>query len=97
MVLEYDSDLDLLYIKLSNGLSAESQQVQPGIVLDYDRNHRVIGIEIENASENVDRTCLRLSGFDLAGQLLGRNKLVDQVVDTFPRGESDEKRHDRDR
>jgi uncharacterized protein YuzE len=78
MVLDYDSDLDLLYIKLCDGLSAASIQVQPGIVLDYDRNHRVIGIEIENASENVDRTCLRVSGFDLAGRLPARKKLVER-------------------
>ncbi len=78
MVLEYDSDLDLLYIKLSNGLSAGAEQVQPGVVLDYDRNHRVIGIEIENASENVDRTSLRVSGFDLSGQLPVGKKLAER-------------------
>jgi uncharacterized protein YuzE len=78
MVLDYDCDLDLLYIKLSDGLNAASVQVQPGIVLDYDRNHRVIGIEIENASENVDRTCLRVLGFDLAGQFPPRRKLLER-------------------
>ncbi len=77
MILEYDSDLDVLYIKLCKGTSVRSEQVEPGVVLDYDRNHCVIGIEIENASESVDRTCLRVAGFDLAGQLPARKNLVE--------------------
>jgi uncharacterized protein YuzE len=74
MVLEYDCDLDVLYIKLCEGMCAESEQVEPNVVLDYDRNRRLIGIEIENASDTVDRARLRVSGFDLAGKLPGRKE-----------------------
>ncbi len=74
MVLEYDCDLDVLYIKLSEGMCAESEQVEPNVVFDYDRNRRLIGIEIENASDTVDRTRLRVSGFDLAGKLPGHKE-----------------------
>ncbi len=74
MILEYDSDLDVLYIKLGDGVGCESQQVEPNVVLDYDRNRQLVGIEIENASDAVDRTCLQVSGFNLAGELPGRKE-----------------------
>ncbi len=72
MVLEYDSDLDLLYIKLCEGLCTESEEVKPGVVLDYDRNHRVVGIEIEHASETMDKNGLGISGTGPADEGSGR-------------------------
>ena len=50
MIFQYYSDTDMLYIKLTDGVSTESEEVTPGIVLDFDENNRVIGIEIEGAS-----------------------------------------------
>ena len=50
MILEYHPDTDMLYIKLGAGVSTESEEVAPGIVLDFDERNQVIGIEIEDAS-----------------------------------------------
>jgi uncharacterized protein YuzE len=50
MIFEYHPDTDMLYIKLGAGVSAESEEVAPGIVLDFDERDQVIGIEIEDAS-----------------------------------------------
>jgi uncharacterized protein YuzE len=47
MVFQYFPDTDMLYIKLAEGASTESEEVAPGIVLDFDEGSRVIGIEIE--------------------------------------------------
>jgi uncharacterized protein YuzE len=44
--LEYDSQADAAYIKLSGGEICDSEEVRPGIVVDYDSQDRVIGIEI---------------------------------------------------
>jgi uncharacterized protein YuzE len=50
MIFEYHPDTDMLYIKLAAGVSTESEEVAPGIVLDFDERDQVIGIEIEDAS-----------------------------------------------
>jgi uncharacterized protein YuzE len=44
--VEYDPETDAAYIKLSESEIAESEEVKPGIILDYDAQERVVGIEI---------------------------------------------------
>lgn len=56
MKLSYFKDTDTLYIELAKRTSSESEEVSPGVVLDYDENNNVIGIEIEGASKNIDMT-----------------------------------------
>jgi uncharacterized protein YuzE len=46
MKLEYDSQADAAYIKLSEGEVTDSEEVRSGIVFDFDAQDRVIGIEI---------------------------------------------------
>jgi len=50
MIFEYYPETDMLHIRLTEGTSAESEEVAPGIVLDFDEHHRVTGVEIEDAS-----------------------------------------------
>jgi len=40
----------MLYIKLIDRVSTESEEVVPGIVLDFGERDQVVGIEIEDAS-----------------------------------------------
>ncbi|RKX75935.1 MAG: hypothetical protein DRP87_13325 [Spirochaetes bacterium] len=54
MIFQYHPDSDMLYIKLAEGVSTESEEVVEGVVLDFDEHCRVIGIEIEDASKLVD-------------------------------------------
>ena len=46
MKLEYDSTADAAYIKLTDAEVSDSEEVRPGVVVDYDAQDRVIGIEI---------------------------------------------------
>jgi len=39
----------MLYIRLMDAESVESEEVAQGIVLDFDQDNRVVGIEIEDA------------------------------------------------
>jgi uncharacterized protein YuzE len=48
MKLEYDPEVDAAYLTLSSAPVADSEEVKPGIVLDYDANQRIVGIEILN-------------------------------------------------
>ncbi len=54
MKFNYYPETDSLYIDLSDKASIESQEVAPGIVLDFDANGQLTGIDIYNASTIVD-------------------------------------------
>lgn len=54
MKLNYYPDTDSLYIALSPNLSADSNEVAEGVVLDFDADGRLAGIDIDNASHKLD-------------------------------------------
>ena len=54
MKLNYYRDTDSLYIDLSSKPSADSMEVSEGIVLDYDADGNITGIDIDNASRKID-------------------------------------------
>lgn len=61
MKLSYYKDTDSLYIDLSSKASAESREISDGIVLDYDSDGNLVGIDIDNASRKVDLKEVSLS------------------------------------
>jgi uncharacterized protein YuzE len=54
MKLNYHPETDSLYIDLSELPSAESREISDGVVLDYDRDGNLVGIDIDNASRKVE-------------------------------------------
>lgn len=60
MKLNYYADTDSLYIDLSSKSSVESREISPGIVLDYDSEGNLAGIDIDNASKKLDLKDLTL-------------------------------------
>ena len=61
MKLNYYPDTDSLYIDLSEKSSVESKEISEGIVLDYDAEGNLVGIDIDNASKKVHLKELTLS------------------------------------
>jgi len=53
MKLNYHTETDSLYIDLSEQPSAESREISEGVVLDYDAQGNLVGIDIDNASSKV--------------------------------------------
>jgi len=70
MIFQYYPDTDMLYIKLAARVSTESEEVAPGIVLDFDERNQVIGIEIEDASKLVDLSRLEVSALPIVDLIL---------------------------
>ena len=54
MKIEYDQKADAMYIRLRAGTVAESDEVRPGLMLDFDSNGRVLGIEMIDVSDRTD-------------------------------------------
>ncbi|HWR77281.1 MAG TPA: DUF2283 domain-containing protein [Thiobacillus sp.] len=51
MRFDYDPQVDALYIRLNEAKIIESEEVQPGIILDFDENGKVAGVEVLDASK----------------------------------------------
>jgi uncharacterized protein YuzE len=58
MKLHYYPETDSLYIELSSGAGAEVRQIADGLNADLDAAGRVIGLDIEHASTQLDLTKL---------------------------------------
>jgi uncharacterized protein YuzE len=58
MKLQYDRETDSLYIDLSARPSVDSREVQEGVVLDFDAEGQIVGIDIQHASEILDLATL---------------------------------------
>jgi len=54
MKLSYYPETDSLYIDLSARHSVESREVSDGVVLDYDADGNLVGIDIDNAADKLD-------------------------------------------
>lgn len=55
MVIKYDKEIDVIYIRLTDAKVAESDEDKPGIILDYDDAGNLVGIEVLNASKNINQ------------------------------------------
>ena len=53
MKVKYDPEMDVLSIVLSDVPVQESDEDKPGVILDYDHNGDVVGIEILDASKRI--------------------------------------------
>lgn len=66
MKMHYDKKSDALYLRLDNSQIVESEEVQPGIVLDYNDNNQVVGVEILRVKERVPSADLKHLDFKVA-------------------------------
>jgi uncharacterized protein YuzE len=61
MKVNYYPETDSLYIDLSEKTSVESKEISEGVVLDYDAEGKLVGIDIDNASKKVQLNELTLT------------------------------------
>ena len=66
MKMHYDQKTDALYLRLDDSKIIESAEVLPGIVLDFDANNQVVGVEILRVKERVPSADLKRIEFELA-------------------------------
>jgi uncharacterized protein YuzE len=66
MRFHYYPETDSLYIDLSEKKSADSLEVAPGVVLDFDETGTLVGIDIDHASKIVDLSRLETEALPLS-------------------------------
>ena len=57
--LNYDPEADAAYLRFSDQTVAESDEVSPGVVIDYDGEGRMVGMEVLNARRHLPDDLLR--------------------------------------
>jgi uncharacterized protein YuzE len=64
MKLKVDQENDALYFRLDESSIVESEEVQPGVILDFNAAGHVVGIEILNLSMRTAAEQLRVLQFE---------------------------------
>lgn len=54
MKVTYDPEVDVLRILFNSEPIEESDTIKPGVILDYDKDGNVVGMEILNASKRME-------------------------------------------
>jgi uncharacterized protein YuzE len=66
MQFDYDKETDSLYITLLSGGSVESEEISEDIILDYNADGKVVGIDLQHASKHTDMAGIQVRGFSPA-------------------------------
>ncbi len=67
MRIHLDQSADALYLKLDDSTIIESEEVSPGIVLDFNEGGDVVGIEMLNLSSRSSKIRWNALEFETAG------------------------------
>ena len=66
MKMHYDEKTGALYLRLEDSRIVESEEVQPGIVLDFNAEAQLVGVEILRVRERVPSADLKHLEFNVA-------------------------------
>ena len=66
MKLNVDRQADALYLRLDDSPIVESQDVSPGVVLDYNESNEVVGVEMLHLSKRSSTLNLSALEFETA-------------------------------
>lgn len=66
MKLHYYPETDSLYIDLAAAPSADSKEISEDLVVDYDDRGRIVGLDIQHASEHMDLSRVDMEHLPLA-------------------------------
>jgi len=68
MKLKVDQQADALYLTLSEAPASRTEEVSPGVLVDYDDQDRVVGIELLYLSKRAPETDIRRLLFESVPQ-----------------------------
>jgi uncharacterized protein YuzE len=65
MKLHFDEKADAIYLRLDDSKIIESEEISPGIVLDFNEHNQVVGIEILKVKDRVPLANLKQLQFEV--------------------------------
>ncbi len=91
MKLTVDPEADALYLRLNDAQIADSEQVASGVILDYDAQDNVVGVEMLHLSKRARKADLRRLLFETLGTSAPQEFLVRETPSGYGNKNSDEK------
>lgn len=82
MKFHYYPETDSLYIELLERPSVDSNEVAPGIILDFDEEGHLVGIDIDNASQVIDLSSLEAEALPITRLSLIQPKSAEAFRDS---------------
>ena len=55
MRVKVDTETDTLYFRLDEDRIVESEEIRPGLILDFDKDDRVVGLEFLDVSQRASK------------------------------------------
>ena len=55
MKITYDPEVDILRILFNDAEIEESDEDKPGVIIDYDKDGNVVGMEVLDASKHIEK------------------------------------------
>lgn len=69
MRVHFDREAGVLYFRLDNSRIVESGELKPGIVLDFNEQNQVVGVEILDAGKRVPEASLKQMYFEVTRKI----------------------------
>jgi uncharacterized protein YuzE len=66
MRVQFDEKADAIYLQFDESEVVESEEVHPGIVLDFNKQNEVVGIEILRVKSRIPLAYLKQMKFEVA-------------------------------
>ena len=86
MKLHVDKEADALYLRLDNSHIVESEEVSPGVVLDYNESNEVVGVEMLHLSERSSNLNLSVLQFETVRQMPAWESIILRLTCRPPKG-----------
>lgn len=66
MKVNFDAEADALYVRFSESEIVETVEVRPGVMLDYDADGKIVGLEILDTAKNLAAADLKRLALEVA-------------------------------
>jgi uncharacterized protein YuzE len=65
MRIQFDEKADAIYLRLDETEIVESEEVHPGIILDFNRQNEVVGVEVLHVKSRIPLANLKQMKFEV--------------------------------
>ena len=81
MNIQFNPDVDALYLRLAEGDVVDSETIEPDLVYDYDATDQVIGIELLRVSPNLSDLAIKSLPFQTFSQQIEFLSFLETIAD----------------
>ena len=81
MNIQFDPDVDALYLRLATGDVVDSETIEPNLVYDYDAKDQIIGIELLRVRANLPHLAIKALPFQTCSQQIEFLSFLETIAD----------------